>query len=135
MIELKLPYPPNVNHYKKVGALQRTSSGKLYQPRVNTLATQRFYIEVYGRIRAQGLKSFNSATLMVQVSVYPPDKRKRDLDGILKVLLDSLQRGGLFDDDYQIARLLVERKDTIPGGQVVVKVSEIENEYGSAKRI
>lgn len=124
-IEITLPYPPSVNHYKTVGAVVRTKNGKIYQKRVNSVATKDFYWQVWARIRAQGLKSFDTATISVEIDVHSPDKRKRDLDGILKVLLDSMQRGGLYDDDYQIARLLVSRKGIISGGQVVVRISEL----------
>ena len=60
--------------------------------------------------------------ISVEVDAYPPDGRKRDITNILKVLCDSLQRGGLFDDDYQIAKLLIQRKEIIEDGQVVVRV-------------
>ena len=125
-LELVLPYPPSVNHFKKVGCLTRTKSGKLYQARVNSPETTAYYYRVWHYIRSRGLKSFGSATISVEVLVHPPDKRKRDLDGILKVLLDSLQRGGLFDDDAQVARLLVTRCGTMEDGQIIVEVSEIE---------
>lgn len=126
--EITLPYPPSMNSYKKPGRITRTKTGKYYQARVNTEATKRFYWEVACRIRGekavQGLKSFGSATISVSVDLFPPDARKRDLDNILKVLLDSLQKGELFDDDYQIASLLVTRCAIVPEGKVIVRVSE-----------
>ena len=128
MIEITLPFPPNVDHYKRIGRLTRTKSGKLYQPRVNSPETLDFYYKTWMVIRDNGLKSFAGATIDMDVDVFPPDKRKRDLDGILKVLLDSMQRGGLYDDDSQIARLLVTRCSIIPQGQVVVRLKEIKNE-------
>lgn len=124
-VELELPWPPSVNHYKKVGKLMRSKNGKLYQRRVDTGRTKTFYWQVWSLIRKKGFISFGSATISVEVLAYPPDKRKRDLDGILKVLLDSLQRGGLFHDDVQVARLLVTRCPIIPEGKVIVTVTEI----------
>jgi crossover junction endodeoxyribonuclease RusA len=125
MIELTLPYPPNVNHYKRVGRLTRTKSGKLYQPRVNSDVTKHYFWQVWMKIQKEGLKSFGSATISVELDVYPPDRRKRDLDGVLKVFLDSMQKGGLYDDDYQIARLLVTRCSTIPEGQIIVRIKPL----------
>ena len=125
---LVLPYPPSVNHYKSVGRIVRTSNGKLYQKRVNSNKTLQFYHEVWLRIRQEGVISFGKSTISVSVDVYPPDKRRRDIDNLAKLILDSLQRGGLYDDDYQIARLLVVRRDIIPLGQIIVSISEIENE-------
>jgi crossover junction endodeoxyribonuclease RusA len=40
--------------------------------------------------------------LMVEIIIYPPDKRKRDMDNIKKALFDALQHAGLYYDDYQI---------------------------------
>jgi crossover junction endodeoxyribonuclease RusA len=124
---LTLPWPPSVNHYKQPGRLTTTKTGKLYQTRVDTQETKTFYYNVWVKIYKlklkEGLKSFHDATIVVEVDAHPPDHRKRDLDGILKVLLDSMQRANLYNDDAQIARLLVQRKDIIEGGQVVVRVS------------
>jgi crossover junction endodeoxyribonuclease RusA len=129
MIELTLPYPPSVNHYKTIGRIQRTSKGKLYQTRINSNETKRYYFEVWFLIQhlkaKEGLKSFDDATIAVEVDVYPPDYRKRDVDGILKVLLDSMQRAGLYDDDYQITKLVVERKCIVKGGQIIVRIASI----------
>jgi crossover junction endodeoxyribonuclease RusA len=124
-IEIALPWPPSDNSHKRGGRLTRTKTGILYQPRINTLETKRYFYEVWLKIRTIGLKSFYSAPIYVEVDAYPPDDRKRDITNILKVLCDSLQRGGLFDDDYQICRLLIQRKDIISGGKVVVRVSEL----------
>ena len=43
------PWPPSVNHYKKVGQLITTKKGKTFQTRVNTQATKTFYYEVLGQ--------------------------------------------------------------------------------------
>lgn len=60
--------------------------------------------------------------LSLGVSLHPPDKRRRDIDNPIKILLDSLQRADVFEDDNQIARLLVEKKDIIPEGKVIVTI-------------
>jgi crossover junction endodeoxyribonuclease RusA len=127
-VTLELPYPQSINHYKRIGRLVRTKAGKLYQARYNSPDTNAFYLVVASRIRSQGLcgafKGTNS--LEAQLDVYPPDKRHRDLDNVLKIVLDSLQRGLLISDDYLITRLLVNRCVIIPGGKVVVRISELE---------
>ncbi len=124
-ISIILSYPPNVNHYKRVGRIVTTKTGKLYQQKVNSDKTKYFFWETWMRIQKEGLKSFGDATIRVEVDVYPPDKRKRDLDGILKVLLDAMQKGGLYNDDYQIACLLVTRKTIIPQGQLIVRIKPL----------
>lgn len=129
MLSIVLPYPTSVNHYKKIGRLVKTKTGKLYQQRVNTNETKTFYYQVYMLTRSimpvEGSIFPRSAILQLEVDSYPPDKKKRDLDGILKVLLDSLQRAQIYEDDVQIARLIVQRMDIIPYGQVVVRIQEM----------
>lgn len=128
-VTLILPYPPSVNHYKRPGRLISTKSGRAFQIRVNTDATKRYYYEVWMKIQQlrqkEGLKSFGDAMISVEIDVHSPDKRKRDLDNICKVLCDSLQKAQLFDDDYQIARLLLTRCSIIPQGQLVVRIKEL----------
>jgi crossover junction endodeoxyribonuclease RusA len=124
MLELTLPYPPSVNHYKTIGRLVRTAGGKMYQQRRNSKETVGYYYEVYSLWHRKGVSGLGSAIISLQVDVYPPDKRKRDLDGILKVLLDSMQHAKIYDDDCQICRLIVTRKPMIPEGQIVVRIQE-----------
>lgn len=123
--EIELPVPPSVNAYKKIGKTVRTKSGKIYQQRVNSPETIAFYYQVFMKIKAQGIKSFQGATISVEIQYHPSSKRSFDLDNILKVLLDSLQRGGLFDNDKQVARLLVEKCGIVSGGKIIVRIKEI----------
>lgn len=128
MIEFEIPWPPTVNSYKKLGAVTRTKSGKLYQPRINSEATKRFYSEVWCSLRVmmkcQGLKPFGDARLRVELRLHAPSNRKIDLDNRAKVTLDALQRAGLYDDDSQIDYLLIVRGEIMPPiGKVTVIVS------------
>jgi crossover junction endodeoxyribonuclease RusA len=43
--------------------------------------------------------------------VFPPDKRARDLDNILKVPMDAMQKMGVYKNDSQIDELLVFREN------------------------
>lgn len=129
MIELILPFPPSVNHYKKIGRTVVTKKGKSYQARINSPETKLFYYEVWLRIRSvKAVKRILEpiATLLsVTIYAYPPDKRKRDIDNLAKPVLDSLQKGGLIADDNQISRLVIERCAMIPQGQTIVRIEEL----------
>ena len=104
MVKLILPYPPTLNSLYRAGGGKywMTQKGKDYKTEVATI------------IRGEKRVFFSKVQrLSVSLVVTPPDKRKRDIDGILKILLDSLQRKlpfnpGIYEDDYQIKRLLVE---------------------------
>jgi len=127
-IILTLPYPPSINHSKKVGRLRTTKAGKLYQQKFNSPETMRFYYEVWVKIRSlnasERLRFVHDATISLEVAIdiYPPDDRRRDIDNGIKIILDSLQRGGLIANDYQIARLVVQRMSKIEHGQIILRV-------------
>jgi len=61
--------------------------------------------------------------LAVFIEVYPPDRRRRDIDNLLKAIIDSLEHGGVFHDDSQIEWLLIERANIVPKGKVGVHIS------------
>ena len=84
MIEVELPYPLTINHYKRVGRTVVTKSGlKSYQQRVNTDETKLFYYEVWVIIK--NLKAVKRISMPIErditleVYLYHPDKRKRDI--------------------------------------------------------
>lgn len=70
-----------------------------------------------------GVKPY-TGRLMLIISVHPPDNRRRDLDNILKALLDAME-GMLYEDDSQIDELLIRRKENVQGGSVHVTVEEV----------
>ena len=116
MLSLELPYPPSVNHYwRHVG------------PRVLISREGRLYRERAGLALAQmGLQPLRGL-LVVSIEAYPPDKRRRDLDNLLKSLLDSLQHGGAFVDDSQIVDLRIVKRAAVPNGRVIVHIEELKN--------
>ena len=86
---------------------------------------------VIGRARVGAglfLQDTKTGRLDVHIAVYPPDKRKRDLDNLPKSILDSLQHAGIYEDDSQIDKLTVERMAIRKGGEVVVTITEREAE-------
>lgn len=44
----------------------------------------------------------------VRCQLFPPDKRRRDLDNAWKVIADSLTKAGVWQDDNQIRKLTLE---------------------------
>lgn len=116
-MELDLPWPPSVNTYWR-----HPSSGPL---------AGRHLISGKGRLyRAlvQGichLKPNVAGALSVEIKAYPPDRRTRDLDNILKSLLDSLVHANIIADDGNIDRLLIERQHVIAGGKVIVTIRRL----------
>ena len=120
IFEVTLPWPPTINTYwrhKVTGRLATvyiTPEGKQYRKAVNELVME-------AAMKQQYLKQ--TGPLRVVIEAFPPDRRKRDLDNILKSLLDSLTHAGVWEDDSQIQDLRIYRS-TI-AGMVKVRVYEI----------
>ncbi len=119
-ITLTLPYPPSVNHYWKSRVVRK---GTRFVPSVYVSEDGERYQAAVAR-HLDGVPRF-TGPLRVQMLVQPPDGRQRDLDNILKCTLDSLTKAGVWNDDSQVASLLVVRGDQLDGGAVIVMVEPI----------
>jgi crossover junction endodeoxyribonuclease RusA len=111
MLDLELPYPPSINHYwRRVGPRTLISrEGRRFRERVLAILAARGVRRMAGR-------------LAVQVAVFPPDNRRRDIDNVQKALFDALEHGGAYHDDSQIVRLSIEKGDPIAGGKTLVRI-------------
>lgn len=109
-----LPWPPTVNHYW-------VRTGKRCFVGSKGIA---FRKEVINACNETGLKFSPTSRLCVDIQAFPPDKRRRDLDNLLKATLDSLQHAGVYKDDNQIDRIIINRKHDILN-QLLVEISVI----------
>ena len=112
MITVKLPYPPSVNHYyRHVGPRTLISrEGRLYRDRVCAI------------LRADGVRPLDGC-LILEVELYPPDARRRDLDNVQKCLWDALAHGQAYWDDVQIKDLHAYMREPLaPHGMAIVRI-------------
>ena len=111
-LEFDLPWPPSVNnYYRHVGPRVLISrAGRKYR----TMCVSRL----------GGLEKLSGA-VSLSLECYPPDRRRRDLDNLLKCLQDSITAAGVLDDDSQIRRLQMEMLEPIEGGLVHVRLEAI----------
>lgn len=117
-MKLTLPFPPSVNTYwrnTRKGVLI-SASGRCF--RSNAIAA------VYQQLKRRPKPI--TVNVAVTVMLYPPDKRLRDLDNYLKAALDSLTHAGVWMDDKQIKRLIVEWGPVTKGGKSEVTISEYQ---------
>lgn len=114
--EFNLPYPPSINSYWRRRGAQYFIAAK----------GREFRKAVREKLVALGIDNNTEARLNVRIIAYVPDRRRRDIDNILKATLDALEHGGFMKDDSQIDILKVVRGDVIPGGLLNIKVTEID---------
>lgn len=116
-LELTLPYPPSVNKMFATfqGRRTLTKHARQYRKRVQNCLWQQKTRRLVGPV-------------IVVVLVYPPDRRKRDLDNICKGLFDALGKAGVYDDDSQIADLHLIRREVHPGGKILITLDEMNGD-------
>lgn len=107
-----LPYPPTVNTYWRKFNNRMVISPKGRQYRKDVMQILEGCETLHGRL---------SVTIIATM----PDRRKRDLDNILKSLLDAMDHAGVFDDDEQIDELHVLRAGVEKPGNVAISLVEL----------
>lgn len=113
---ITLPWPPSANRYwrhpnkgRLAGRSLISREGRAYRRHVQWLVSRD---PMGGR-------------LSVEIDAYPPDRRRRDLDNILKAALDALTAAGAWHDDSQVDRLSVARCEKEGKGQIVVVIKKL----------
>ena len=124
-----LPWPPTANHYWVPGcggnphARRRSGRGIAYAEAVRKI--------LWDAGRREADRWWGNVYL--KIGALPPDRRKRDVDNILKCLLDSIERSRVvFFGDFQIGNLHVERGAPVRAGLVMIELGRwVEEGEGS----
>ena len=110
---ITLPYPPSINHYWRHfrGRMVTSQEGRAYRTDVCALLAG-------GGFR----KPPAGGRIALCMDAFPPDRRTRDLDNLLKASADALQHAGIYQDDSQIDLLLIRRREPVKGGKLAVRI-------------
>lgn len=114
MLIIDLPFPNSTNtHWRHArGRTYISPQGVAFREAVALAAKLHHVKPLDGRLE-------------VGVMLYPPDKRKRDIDNYgAKSLLDALTYAGIIVDDSLIDKLVIERGAIVKGGKCRVYISE-----------
>jgi crossover junction endodeoxyribonuclease RusA len=107
----KLPPSLNVMYRKsKYGAIYKTKLAKEYMELVHqTIKEQNENIEIL------------NCNVKVTIIMYQNDKRKRDIDNILKVLLDAMNNI-IYIDDSQITELHIKKVCSTENNKIEIEI-------------
>lgn len=115
---LTLPWPPSANTIWRtvlVGKFPRVLLSK---------AGRRYRSDVEVAVLAQG-RGRVEGPLAIEIVLFPPDRRRSDIDNRVKPVLDALQHAGVYADDYSVVRLAVERREPVKDGRAQVMIREV----------
>jgi crossover junction endodeoxyribonuclease RusA len=114
-MNLTLPWPPTVNTYWRQfnNRTLLSQAGRKYRENL----IERAQVEKWGKVTT-------GARLSVQIDAWMPDRRRRDLDNILKATLDGLTHCGVWEDDSQIDHISIRRVPSL-GGMLKVHIAEV----------
>lgn len=99
---IEFPFPPSTNTYWRnvKGRTLISERGRRYRLAVLKI----LYTVDRDRLPFEG-------RLAVELDLYPPDRRRRDVDNYSKALLDALEHAGVYADDEQIYDLHIRKHD------------------------
>lgn len=120
MIALTLPWPPSVNRYWRT-----PSSGRLAGRTMLSQEARNYRAACEAVILAGPRGIQPTGRLLVKIEASPPDKRRRDLDNMLKATLDALQHCGVIRDDCDIDGLAIIRRPPVKDGSMYVEIAEV----------
>ena len=100
--DITIPHwPPTVNH----AYMTRPGGMRIRTPKMrNWMEVVSLLVAGEARRTGHAWKDPNGKFLCSLIA-RPPDNRRRDLDNIVKVVLDSIQASGIIKDDSQIKAL------------------------------
>jgi len=115
---LELPFPPTVNSYysKTQRGIYISKKGRAFRDVCAECCVEQ---NAYGLLLTDRLQ--------VDVILYPPDRRRRDLDNYMKALLDALTIAKVWEDDEQVDNLNIHRGKILSKGKCAVRLQSFES--------
>lgn len=123
MIELRLPWPPSVNDYWGSFVPPGTRTVR----RFLTEKAKKFREDVGWLVIQAGRPRFAAdAEILLDITLHPPTRQRRDADNFNKGVWDALEHAEVFADDAQVQSYRVTKGAVVSGGAVIVKIWQRE---------
>lgn len=118
----KLPFPPSVNTYWRNfrGRMVLSAKGRQYKIDVVKILS----------LEPKWLPFAEKEELKVLLDLFPPDKRRRDIDNFSKGLLDALGAASVYGDDSQIKAQLCRFNAPGRPGHCLVSIASANEDFG-----
>lgn len=118
MIEFSMPFPPSVNQITAVVGGRKITSKRGRQYRSDAIAA----------IKAQYKGPTQTGRLALHVTLFPPCRRKRDIDNYSKGILDAITAAEVWADDELVDDIRVVRGPVTKGGACLVQIMDISEQ-------
>ena len=113
-IVFSLPFAPSVNRLWRVGRNKKMYKSKVYEDWIN-VTRQLIYTGKHKPILGE---------YRLTIEAVKPDKRRRDIDNIIKAVSDVLQATGLIEDDSLCQE--VTARWVLKGPEMLIIVEKID---------
>ena len=124
MYLLTLPYPPSLNQLYKITC-------KPFPKKYLSPKGKEYKLKIKEYIAANNLVLKANIPLKVSIVITPPDNRKRDIDNLFKIMLDSLTDAEFWVDDVHIRELHASYQPPQKPGGLLVHVEPLESQGGN----
>ena len=122
LVSILLPFPPTVNTYFTVSHGRKILSdrGRTYQAMCAAMVDAQ---RRHGYIPNGTVFTDDVA---VEITIRPPDRRKRDLDNLLKAALDAITNAHVWNGDSQVKQILARWGERTENGSANVKIMALD---------
>ena len=116
---LILPFPPSVN------ACWRTVKGRMLISEKGRTFRANAIAAVYEQLRRRPKAITEKVSVVIKM--YPPSKRRMDIDNYLKAPFDALTHANIWKDDDQVTHVDMQWCEVVKGGRFEITISIYEN--------
>lgn len=125
-LAILVPWPPSANRIWRIGNGKAYLSPKYKEFKKNVEAEVR-------KATGEAPKPLLSGKFDVEITLYPPTRRKRDVDNCVKPILDALTSAGVWRDDEDVWQVLVRRSFVRRSGYAYVVIKPFREGVDNGK--
>lgn len=118
-LQFELPFPPSVNTYwRNIGRTILSAPARKYHSDVIS--------RIFWQTRTMAARPrLITWPVAVKATLHPPNRHRRDLDNLIKAILDSLTRAGVWKDDSLVHELHLAWGEIVKGGKAIIQITKL----------